>query len=64
MTIRRHGCYNRPPPLDTITVQDGWSKYGHRITKEMPHVLSRECRHDLRHSDPGCKGCKHVEHFS
>lgn len=60
MTTLRHGCYNRPPMHDTITVQSGWTADGRKINKQMPHVMSRECRHDLRHTDPGCAGCKNI----
>lgn len=61
MTIRRHGCHNRPPLRDAITVQDGWTDDGRKINKQMPHVMSRDCRHDLRQTDQGCKGCPHAE---
>jgi hypothetical protein len=55
--VRLHGCHNRPPLQDAIQVQDGWTDDGRRIIKQMPFVMSRDCRHDLKLTDPGCAGC-------
>lgn len=56
-----NGCHNREPLKKTLLGQDGWTEDGRKINKQMPHVMSRECRHDLRQTDQGCKGCQHAE---
>ena len=30
----RYGCHNRPPLRDAITVPDGWTGDGRKITKQ------------------------------
>jgi len=56
----KNGCHNRPPVQETLRVPDGWSASGHRLTKPMPFVMSRDCKHDKRDTDPGCAGCKWI----
>lgn len=55
-----NGCHNRPPFKQTLIVQDGWTASGRRINKEIKHVMSTDCRHDKRATDPRCRGCKHI----
>ncbi len=54
----RHGCHNRPPLHESLTVQDGWTEDGRRITRTLPAPMSKLCQHDKRDSDPGCAGCR------
>lgn len=54
-----HGCHNRAPFRESYTAQDGRDEEGHTKTVQVPHVMSRECRYDLRPTDPACIGCKH-----
>ena len=50
----RYGCHNRPPYLETVTVE-GW-----RGTVSWPFRMSRECRYDRSLDDSACAGCMHA----
>jgi len=66
-----YGCHNRAPLRETIRVQtlvviagsqqreDGpVYAVGH---KEIPNANSKDCRYDLRPTDPGCAGCRWIK---
>lgn len=66
MTTTKNGCFNRAPFLGTLKVPDGYTeKVDHfesevvRIQKmtEIPFVMSRDCQHDRKTTDPRCEGC-------
>lgn len=64
----RHGCYNRAPFKNTVMVQDGYEsgrtpKGAIRIPHmvEIPDPMSRDCKYDMRDTDPSCMGCKWVD---
>jgi hypothetical protein len=61
----RHGCYNRQVS-NTLVVQVGWtrvSNYGMGYTtrepllKEIPSLMSKDCKYSKEHYDPKCSGC-------
>lgn len=54
-----HGCHNRSPFRESYPAQDGRDEEGHTKTVQVPHVMSKDCRYDLRVTDPACVGCKH-----
>lgn len=68
-----YGCYNRPPLVSLLNVQDGWVETMDSIAPNIvvrrepsmtpiQHLMSRDCQytHDvLGRTDPGCVGCKH-----
>lgn len=57
----RNGCYNREPFKESLEVQDGYVNLDHtRIArmKTIPFVMSRECKHDKKDTDPKCQGCR------
>jgi len=63
-----YGCHNRPPLKDTIRVQTlvpATPVYGQAPAysigfKDIPNVNSKDCRYDLRTTDPKCAGCKWI----
>jgi len=54
-----YGCYNHPPMLDHVEIQDGWTEDGRRRLVTVPFVMSRDCGYDLQHTDPQCQHCCH-----
>ncbi len=59
-----YGCYNKPT-AETLWVKDGMIQANtsegdiacYRM-KEIPNRMSRDCRYDLRATDPRCRGCE------
>lgn len=70
----RHGCYNRPARSNTVDVPVKFERrvpayrceegvVTHEVihlTKRIPFVMSKDCRHDKRATDPSCAGCKWI----
>lgn len=64
-----YGCHNHAPFKPFVEVQAGWtsaSMPGVQADTRRPHVIripfrmSMDCKYDLHHVDPKCKGCSHV----
>lgn len=53
-----YGCHNRAPFAESYTVKACVLPTGRYQLKQQPHVNSRECKHDMRETDPACSGCK------
>jgi hypothetical protein len=70
-TTRRHGCHNRKPFVDAVTVQDGWARARDIVgllpivtrqprMKVIPDPMTKDCQYTLHaenHADPSCAGC-------
>lgn len=61
------GCHNRPPfaagyfaPSGYVPAYAGATQM-HVQLKFISHVNTTTCQHDLRATDAGCAGCKHIE---
>lgn len=73
-TMKPYACHNRPRPTaggSAYLAQDGWQidpeaarpePYVTRlpVLKEIPHVMSVDCRYDAALTDPRCAGCIHA----
>lgn len=64
-----HGCHNRDPFKDSFLAQDGYVQDGGNIQQglmlvpryvRVKFIMSRDCRYDVRATDPRCTGCKHI----
>lgn len=51
-------CKDRPAFRDHVEVQDGWYPDGRRRMAIVPVPMSKSCRFDKRHEEPGCQGCR------
>jgi len=64
-----YGCWNRAPLRDTIEVKTlvpAKPVFGQPPSfaigfKEIPNVNSKDCRYDLRPTDPRCAGCRWIK---
>lgn len=74
MTARLNGCNNQPRPVAgaPMLVQDGyepavnegWGWFSRTPRyRQIPHVMSTDCRYDASATDPGCAGCRHAPHL-
>lgn len=59
---KRYGCFNRNlqqgyyVPVRVIDVNTGMFKTG---TEYIKNVMSKDCRYDLKQTDPACTDCIH-----
>ena len=67
MSQAAHACKDRKPFSADRWVQNGWlhERRGNdwiRLPRmiQVPNRMSRDCRYDLRATDPRCAGCKWV----
>jgi len=67
MDTSKHGCFNRKAFKKRLTVPNGYEHRKNSVVggtaavlkfKTIPFVMSMECQHDKRATDPRCDGCK------
>lgn len=51
-------CANRKPFVDQIIDQDGWHANGTPRLITRPNNMSKSCKLDTRHEQPGCINCR------
>jgi hypothetical protein len=62
-------CHNRPPFKDFLIVKTylpAAPLFGRAPAmvigeKQIPNTMSKDCRHELRATDPRCAGCKWIK---
>ena len=63
----RWQCNNRPPFAKGYMAPDGYAPaYAgatqmHVQMKFVRHEMTTTCQNDIRATDAGCRGCKHIE---
>jgi len=64
--MRKHGCFNRPPLVESFWVKDGWNLVGGLIKKLQANNNTKACQVVLGNpQDPGCAWCRnHPDHQS
>jgi hypothetical protein len=60
-----YACHNKPRSTAPYAGQDGWFYGASGMTRQpriiqIPQVLSRDCKYDLRATDLQCAGCVHI----